>query len=212
MTNTQPSLRSDYCPICAGIGVRQLSESVSDFIGIRTWRRWNSVVRFVVGKAPSKDSVCFAIAYRLFVVQSIDLIEALPPAPDRLTISLLTLPLISARSFDDRFPVTRTSVSLCVHPIRGEVNHSSEISSLTRALWIGVLIGTVANDSAHRWRPLCDSRITKLRGGAAIRCSAVLRLSPSVRFRCIEPVSPRADKNLVDQDQQVRQAPWVIAS
>src|SRR5689334_839061 len=36
MTNTQPSLRSDYCPICAGIGVRQLSESVSAFIGIRT--------------------------------------------------------------------------------------------------------------------------------------------------------------------------------
>lgn len=36
MTNTQPSLRSDYCPICAGIGVRQLLESVSGFIGIRT--------------------------------------------------------------------------------------------------------------------------------------------------------------------------------
>lgn len=28
------------------------------------------------------------------------------------------------------------------------------------------------NDSAHRWRPLRGSRITKLRGGAAIRCSA----------------------------------------
>ena len=39
MTNTQPSLRSDYCPICAGIGVRQLLESVSDFIGIRRWRK-----------------------------------------------------------------------------------------------------------------------------------------------------------------------------
>ena len=36
MTNRQPSLRSDNCPICAGIGVRQLLESVSDFIGIRT--------------------------------------------------------------------------------------------------------------------------------------------------------------------------------
>ena len=37
MTNTQASLRSDNCPICAGIGVRQLSESVSDFIGIRSF-------------------------------------------------------------------------------------------------------------------------------------------------------------------------------
>ena len=36
MSNTRTSLRSDYCPICAGISVRQLSESVSDFIGIRT--------------------------------------------------------------------------------------------------------------------------------------------------------------------------------
>ena len=36
MSNPTASLRSDYCPICAGIGVRQLSESVSDFIGIRT--------------------------------------------------------------------------------------------------------------------------------------------------------------------------------
>ena len=35
MTNPTASLRSDYCPICPGIGVRQLSESVSDFIGIR---------------------------------------------------------------------------------------------------------------------------------------------------------------------------------
>jgi len=29
-----------------------------------------------------------------------------------------------------------------------------------------------ANDSAHRWRPLRDSRISKPPGGAAIRCSA----------------------------------------
>ena len=36
MTNTEPSLRSDDCPICSGIGVRQLSESVSAFIGIRS--------------------------------------------------------------------------------------------------------------------------------------------------------------------------------
>ncbi len=37
MTNPTASLRSDYCPICPGIGVRQLSESVSDFIGIRNY-------------------------------------------------------------------------------------------------------------------------------------------------------------------------------
>src|SRR5262245_28083011 len=36
MTNPPASLRSDYCPIWTGIGVRQLLESVSDFIGIRT--------------------------------------------------------------------------------------------------------------------------------------------------------------------------------
>ena len=29
-----------------------------------------------------------------------------------------------------------------------------------------------AQRSAHRWRPLRDARIAKLRGGAAIRCSA----------------------------------------
>src|SRR5436190_15098777 len=68
-----------------------------------------------------------------------------------------------------------------------------------------------ANDSAHRWRPLRVC-IAEARRGAAIRCSAVVRLSPFVSCRCIETVSPPADKNLVNQDQQVRQAPWVIAS
>jgi hypothetical protein len=33
--------------------------------------------------------------------------------------------------------------------------------------------------SAHRWRPLHDSRIAKLCGGAAIRCSA-LKLSKAL--------------------------------
>ena len=36
MANTRASLRSDYCPIWIGIGVRLFSESVSAFAGIRT--------------------------------------------------------------------------------------------------------------------------------------------------------------------------------
>ena len=36
MANTRASLRSDYCPIWIGIGVRLFSESVSAFAGIRS--------------------------------------------------------------------------------------------------------------------------------------------------------------------------------
>jgi len=36
MAKPRPSLRSDHCPSSIGIGVRQLSESVSAFAGIRT--------------------------------------------------------------------------------------------------------------------------------------------------------------------------------
>lgn len=46
------------------------------------------------------------------------------------------------------------------------------------------------NDSAHRWRPLRGSRIAKLRGGAAIRCSAWFGF-PS-RFH--RPVGNREEK------------------
>ena len=41
------------------------------------------------------------------------------------------------------------------------------------------------NDSAHRWRPLRDARTIRLRGGAAIRCSAWLGL----RFQIHPPAS-----------------------
>jgi|GEM_PF-1810305 len=40
MAKPQASLRSDNCPIWIGMGVRQFSESVSDFIRIRVcWTR-----------------------------------------------------------------------------------------------------------------------------------------------------------------------------
>lgn len=45
-------------------------------------------------------------------------------------------------------------------------------SDKTKEMEIGFMRATSVNDSAHRWRPLRDSRIAKPRGGTAIRRSA----------------------------------------
>src|SRR5436190_11878203 len=53
-----------------------------------------------------------------------------------------------------------------------------DVNHRTQARYFSVLIALLsalpANESAHRWRPLPDSRTARLRGGAAIRCSALL--------------------------------------
>ena len=72
--------------------------------------------------------------------------------------------------------------AMSIGKITAQITRLTTSQSITRigrgsGVWSG--IGFMANTSAHRWRPICDSRIVRARCEAAIRCSAGFGARPA---------------------------------